>query len=783
VAAYNKEQQRACCEGRYAFEGAGVGDSMPLDRTMAFHVRTPKSVFRLGGWGSLASFIMPPALASNVLCNPSTTCKHECAEVVRGKDSCTSMIFGDVTLTGGSGCADFVTKEPLNPHRVDVEACHRFNATAASGGSVCRNAFLPFEADQATAVNLSDQMYDACKGGIERMDKMKPWEAVSCFKYCHTYCKPNTDRKACEPGMTVAECSASMLGGKRGLQYPRCDPNNSSSPGYWCDGFVTKFCKEHKGANQSSACACFQVRDDVATGGNANIPKCGNAACGAKTAYQTLHTKVSPCDECSIFIAQNNCVQVSGNTVTGGGSLDVKVVKKQKQNVDLSGSLCSHAEEEDQYVVAREAIFHDLRPFRWDDNNHNTNGGVGVGGVGGDGGGGRDGGGGDGGGEDGKMFYSASAASAKGDYNVTRSQPDGWTGLCIGHVVPFANVRLSLETTHMGCKISMGGAETGCAVNGEVPTPAIFDDFAVNGVQAFSTADCKKRAEHHGKRCSAVDGVVKGFYRSTVGGACIITPPIGAPVCADLPHLPRTMFDAWYYTDDGDVLSKQGCVAYRDKVRAGCGSKWNATVSDWQPSEAPLANASCQRGMIHELDAGDSWDRAHSYLLKLFEPQVAGDFEFRTPSEPNNKFARLCAALCENNETCVGFEWDSRKHHCTFFSHDSDVSSAGNGGGTPAPAADVSAPAPAPAPSRTVTVTQTTGGDGDGDGDGWMYASVAAAVAAIVAAVVLARRGSERRHGATATAAPAPANPMAMGVVRDDAMNPAPHVSHQYVAN
>jgi hypothetical protein len=732
VAAYNKDQQKACCEGRYAST-----DDTPLDRTMAFHVRTPKSVFRLGGWGSLASFIMPPALANNVICNPRSTCKQECAEVVEGNDACTSMTFGDATLTGGSGCADFVVTEPMKPHRVDVEKCHRFNAVAKAGGSICRASFRPFEAGQGAAKNLSDKMYDECSDGLDRMDRMEPWKAVSCFKYCQSYCKSNTDRAACEPGMTVAKCSESMLGGKPGLSYLRCDPNNRQSPGYWCDEFATKFCTEHKGAKQSLACACFQSRD-VTTGGTANIPKCGNAACGSKIAYQTLHTKVTPCNSCNIIVAQNNCVRISDNTFEGGGSLSLGSLGGQTQNVDLKGAIgCGgHAGNEDNFVEAREAIFHELRPFRW--NEPETEAYVKAmvdAGV-------QDG--------TGNMYYEASA-SAKGTYNVTKLQPTGWTGLCVDHIAPFPNQTLSLGTTHMGCKISMSGAEKGCGV----PTPAVFDDFATNGVQAFSSADCTKRANHHGRLCSAADGVVKGSYRSAGGGTCVITPPIGAPVCVKTPHLPRTMFDAWYYTDDTKILGRQDCDAYRNKLRVDCGNGWKTTESDWQPSEETLANASCRRGMIHEIDAGDTWDRSNSVLRSIFDPKVSDDLEFRTPSEPNNKFARLCAALCENSEQCVGFEWDKRILHCAFFSHGSDVkpkeaakpSPNNNGAST----TSYSNSASSISPPSVVTQIYSS------ESDAWMtYSALAAAVAAIATAVFVSRRGTdtpaEHPHAETALA-------------------------------
>jgi hypothetical protein len=1003
VVAYNKDQKAACCALRYAKVDKG---STPLDRTMAFHVRTPKSVFRLGGWGSLASFIMPPALAQNVICDPRETCQSVCTETVVGADKCMSITVGDLTITGGNGCADNKETTLQVPHVLKVEKCHRFNATSKHGGRVCRSNFNSFTPTRSEAVNLSDDMYRECSGGLDDMAGMEEWKAVSCFRYCRTYCQPNTESAACVPGMSANECQASMMGGPMPNSYPRCNPNDTNSPGYWCDDFANKFCGRED-TRSSKACACFVQRG--ATKSLSENPICGNASCANKDAYKRLSTKLTACPICSIVMAQNNCVVISDNSFgDGAGGLDASGINAgNSQTLELKGDIgCGHAKKEGNFVEAREALFHDLRPFTWDrregltaspspnaraedvpsaciiippstgigtcteitdaagkewagsfydsmfDADPTKDGGaitsrrptaayaasqrqmsttagcderaawwaeqcgtakgtsnasptcyimprpgetcpaLGVdmdrlvrsggfvhtpaghkmvvsegqcaseaerlqgecgGGVGNDDSGSvwlyewteagvwgailalfrpmackivpprnvncnnvdmrrmlvstaesssvshffdraapcdglsaKWGASCNNGGspsmqekantcyivpphgatcaavpdtqrkmktggfistevgldvtreecsamaqsigvacgfpaastgwssewadagqwlalrrpfvpsaglrEKAEAVMAPPAPSAappllfykrneeeKGRYTVSRARPDGWSDLCVENVLPVTNNSVSLEATHAGCKISMMGAESSCPA--ALMVPAVFDDFATTSVRASSQLDCDKRADYHSRACGVDPGIVQGSYRQAAAGACIITPPFPTPssACTAMPHLPRSMFDAWYYIADDSMLGKSDCTAFGKTLRDTCGADWETVTSEWENSVRTFANAMCtKRGMIHEIDAGDGWDRSHAILTPLFDIAVAEDVEFDVLEDANNKFARLCASICENSAFgCSGFEWNYETRHCSFFTHKKDVASGG----------------------------------------------------------------------------------------------------------
>jgi hypothetical protein len=1023
VIAYNDDQNRACCEKQYAFADK---NQSPLDRTMAFHVRTPKSVFRLGGWGSLASFIMPPATAQNVLCGPRSMCKRQCSEIVDGADNCLSITMDDVTLTGGSGCADHATSKVQKPHILAVERCHRYNSTSTNGGGVCRANYHTFTPKVEEATNFSDIMYAECGGGLDSMVDMDPWKAVSCFRYCRSYCQRNTEDGACVPGMSTEQCALSMEGGPPGMSYQRCDPENKFTPGWWCDAFATKFCGEFEGAKTAKACACFVSRSSTTS--MSDNPICGNAACANADAYKVRSAKLTGCPLCSIMMAQNNCVRISDNVFgDGGGGIDASGMGGQKQSLTISGEFsgCGKQEKEGNFAEARESIFHDLRPFQMEaiagheslensttdpmrciiippstgvgactelelgnrgvfyDDHYSADIGKSDGAItrrsttdayryasgdsegdrsnadcdkrakwwgdscasspsgstavcllipspgascvalgadvdsmvrsgvfvhrptgrleineegqcaseavrmqsecGGDnvewkyeytergqwgatsmpfhpssckiipprgdaliGSGSpsctdpaflsafvRDSGGtffddwnrtaivdevemscGDkarawdrrchatgvsstkpkagntcyiipphgascalhpniddrvrhGGfistdvdtnvletacattattiGKscgyesgwsslwfDNDTFhgveqpyvpppYSRSVSGgdatdvspirfytklsiAKGKYTISTARPSGWGNLCVENVLPVTNNSVVLENTHAGCKISMMGSEKGCPP--ALMTPAIFDDYAFTRVKAYSEEDCDKRAEYHGTVCGADVGVVKGSFRQDGVGSCIIIPPSQRPdQCASIPHLPRGMFDSWYYTDDSEhILGAQECTKFRDKLRKECGKTWAATMSDWQSNELHLANASCNRGMVHELDAGNGWDRSQAILFPLFDPAVSNDIEFSTLHQANNKYARMCAAICENSAMgCIGFAWDSSQRTCAFYVHAADIVSK-----APLPATtDKSAGSTSTIPGTTSTIPGT----------------------------------------------------------------------------
>jgi hypothetical protein len=1044
LALYNEDHETACCERRFAH--ADKKDSPALDRTMAFHVRTPKSVFRLGGWGSLASFIMPPALPENLICNPRATCKAQCSGVVQGEGKCLTMTVGDLKVNGGLGCADHMTSADINPGPIAVDRCHRINAISTEGGNVCRVKFEPYKASLNLALSMSSDMYEECKGGFDDMAGMETWRAVSCFKYCHAYCKPNTEIGACSPGMSADECKESMMGGPPGETYLRCNVNNAdASPGWWCDSFASKFCEDRADAKTSKACACFNLPDDTLN--VSDIARCGSSSCANPLAYKLLRTKTSACPSCSIVMAQNNCFQVRDN-VFGDGVGDVEITNNAKSTMEMNldgNAGCGHQEAEENFVEAREALFHDLRPFKWrgmsdrsatdssnkghgqqpktrcviippisgsggcrkvpadnfgaffeetfsdevstdaagagagasssssssskswsdcdnraafydstcksplittestcfiiprpgatctplgsDFNDKVAYGGfvhtpAGVASVHTEGqcasetvrlqgqcGGGavddkwsyewtsggkwgavavpsdyerksckiipphgdtgsceeqllriRDAGGsffdewadtftdgaaaaGDtttckakaskwqekcavalksdgstcfvippygivecsnnaiydshygpmvkaGGfiepsaktevecavtatrmgavcdGSSGKkwtsawsppgvwmgihqpfkasaivrqaspsthMFYTKHA-SEKGRFGVASQRPEAWSELCVENVLP--NDIGALEITHAGCKISMMGAEKGCA--DALNIPAIFDDFATSGVSSYSQLDCDKRAQKHATVCGSTDGTVKGRYRKATAGTCVITPN-STSTCTSMPHLPRSMFDAWYYTDDDVMLGDSDCTKFRDKLRSECGDAWQLTTSDWQTSAdaAVLSNGSCtKRGTYHEVDIGDVWDRFRGLLMPLFDPIVSRDMEFFSPEEANNKFARLCAAICENSALgCVGFRWTPHSQHCAFFGSPLQLlptSSAPTGTGTTAAtAADDIRSRPSAAAAAAAAAAATT----PAQGSQWLNATTAATVVAMVLVV------------------------------------------------
>lgn len=227
---------------------------------LAFHVPVPSSPYRLAGWGTSATLVMPPAYAQNIQCPDfaaDQAAMRACA-VHHENDPADNFISSCLTMSPAK-CGprkinkgtpdDWDSKGLYIKQTVLPGSCNQLSreVTAVENGETqghhlmsCMKT-LQGELSQGTAAAISKHMGDICTSTASPPGAS---QKLACMDYCRLYCRPVAGRQS--SGEVV-----SMAGGLRGdgksskATWQKCNASaitHSLSPGGWCGVFMKQQC-------------------------------------------------------------------------------------------------------------------------------------------------------------------------------------------------------------------------------------------------------------------------------------------------------------------------------------------------------------------------------------------------------------------------------------------------------------------------------------------------------------------------------------------------------------
>ena len=294
--------------------------SEKLMTTALVTMRVPKAHYRLAMWGASASFAMPPVTQHDILCADReysiTNTAAFCTQMLPSS-LCKPMLTRDNEYDGAKRTKNASTYTPTTCTRVTADEdkpaahareCHDFMNSSLEAGKA-----------------VSDIMKVKC--ATNPLPELDDDTRAACMRYCSTYCQPHA--------ASSNDPSALLLGGSRVMAgelvvsenqavplWSKCDPKNNSSPGHFCESFMTAFCSEPvtaktKGASKvigtrMRGCVCLrpvnEAEESSVVGLTRNaVPfrKCMDARCADQKTFKTWQEHAYVCPSCVSLTAQH----------------------------------------------------------------------------------------------------------------------------------------------------------------------------------------------------------------------------------------------------------------------------------------------------------------------------------------------------------------------------------------------------------------------------------------------------------------------------------------------